>query len=84
MRNRQRARSAAMLWVKSYDKVGKYEAYGCTPDKEKIEKWLSYVVLLMTPTGEHKLIKVCIEEGDGLIAFGGDPNKYTCKDKVSI
>jgi hypothetical protein len=58
--------------MRDHDKNNKYEAYGCTPDKEKVPGWLAYAVLMMNPTGDHKLVKVCIPEKDGVIVFGMD------------
>jgi hypothetical protein len=29
-------------------------------DKEKVANWYAYIVLLMSTTGKHRLLKVCI------------------------
>jgi len=41
-------------------KYSGFEAYGCSPDMEKVPNWLAYIVLLMGKNGDHKLLKVCI------------------------
>jgi len=68
---RQRARSAAMVWVKGEEgkQYNGYQAYGCSPDSEKIQNWLAYIVLLMGSNGEHKLLKVCVPETPAVISF---------------
>ena len=59
MRNRQRARSVASLYLKQYTQLRDYEPYGCTMDSENIPNWLAYIVFMMGKE-DHKLIKVII------------------------
>jgi len=59
-----------MVWVKQDGKAySGFEAYGCSPDMEKIPNWLSYIVLLMGKNGDHKLLKVCIPVKSGVLSF---------------
>ena len=80
MRNRQRARSAANLFMKQQYKNSNFEAYGCTPSNEKNDFWLSYDVLMME-SSEHRLIKICIPKKSGSIVFGIE-DKQLCAEKV--
>ena len=83
-RNRQRARSAALLYVKENRTESTFEAYGCTPDKEVVPNWLAYVVLLMNDKGEHKLVKICVPKSEGgMLAFALEPNDK-CSDRVPM
>jgi len=50
---------------------------------EKINNWEAYIVLLMGKSGDHKLLKVCIQTKPGVLSFvvnGGE----LCKPKVDI
>jgi len=68
--------------MKSLDEHTTYEPYGETEDKEKVEGWLIYQVLLMNPSGDHKLVKVCVpKRNDIVICFGMDENGL-CADRV--
>ena len=53
-----------MLWIKQADPNNDFEIYGMQPGDEKIKDWLTYEVLLMNSQGKHKMIKVCILEGE--------------------
>ena len=71
LRNRQRARSAANIFIKDQNQQKMddaqqapgdlYQAYGCTLSNElPLPSWLLYVVLLMNSQGQHILFKVCL------------------------
>lgn len=79
----QRARSAATLWIKQNKKYDKFEAYGSSPNNEKVSGWIVQTVLLMNSLGDHILRKVCLSENEGLISFVlGMEEK--CVDKIKI
>ena len=89
MRNKQRARSGANLYTKQIENDNRYEAYGCV-DNEQDENgvapqgWLQFTVLLMTPEGEHKMLKCCIPEDErNSIVFVGEV-AIRCQDKVKV
>jgi len=70
--------------MNSNGKKTNYEPYGETYDKEVVDGWLVYQVLLMNPSGEHKLVKVCVpKRSDIVIVFGMEENDL-CAERVQI
>ena len=79
----QRARSAAMLWVKQNPNYEKYEAYGSSANDETVDGWIVNTVLLMNSQGAHILKKVCLSKEEGLISFVLKMDEK-CKEKIKI
>lgn len=83
-REKQRARSVALLWGKNHEPDNEYQALGCTPAPETLPNWVSYNVLMMTTQGGHKLVKVCIPKKEGgMINFALEASQ-TCKSRVIL
>jgi len=38
-----------------------------------MENWLAYNILMLSPAGEHKLIKTCIPKHSGVVTFVIEP-----------
>ena len=55
-----KARLSALSWVRKNFENDNFKPYGVSMDKEMIEGWKNYLVLMIGNAGKHKLIKVCI------------------------
>jgi len=73
-----------MLYMKSISGNGEtvFEPYGETVDKEKVDGWFIYQVLLMNPQGEHKLIKTCVPQRTDIVICFGMEETEQCVDRV--
>lgn len=82
-RFKQRARSVSMLWIRQNSKYRNYEPYGCKRDKEEINGWNTFNVLIMNPKGSHFLKKVCLANEHSIISFVINVNEL-CISKVKV
>lgn len=85
-RNVERAKSAAVLWVKKTDPGSKLEPYSVKlKEDEDLVEWAVYEVILMCCSGNLMIRRVCIDKNEQLamIAFVLEPEDK-CENRVGI
>jgi len=79
----QRAKSAALMWVKTNEPNSDFDVYGVQKGGEVLKDWLTFDILMMNSNGKHRMVKVCIleKETDGYLNYGMDVHE-NCRNKT--
>ena len=69
MQIEQRAKSAALMWVKTNEPNSDFDVYGVQKSEEVLKDWLTFDILMMNSNGKHRMVKVCILEKETVNTF---------------
>ena len=85
-RDKERAKSASLLYVKKTDPASRLEPYSCNiKDDENLIEWSAYEIVMMCCSGNMDIKRACIAKNEELamIAFVLDPEDR-CENHIAV
>lgn len=85
-REKERAKSASIIWLRKTDPMSKLEPYSCTlKQDEDLVEWAVYEVVMMCCSGNMEIKRVCISKNEELAMISFVLNSDDkCENRVGI